>query len=496
MQLGEEISTRRPPHGTFAAMIVIAGMDLLAVMDGNVSFLALPRIQYDLGLSDANRSWVVISYLLTFAGLMLLGGRIGDAIGRKRAFICGVVVFTIASALCGLAWDGGSLIGARLLQGAAGAVIAPNCWALVATTFPKGPSRNYATAVLGAVTAIGGIVGMVAAGALTDLSWRLAFLINVPAGLFVVYLARTALRETQTEPVKLDVAGAALATIGCSLAVFSVLMGSELGWSSAAAVAPAVVAAVTMPIFVMVERRAANPVLPLALFHDRDRLATFAGLFLAGGLTGSLALIFTLYAQEVLGYSARTTATSFIPFAIATAAGMIVTPRLVTRYPPRTIVIAGCVLLLSGLIYASTFTRGGAYVPGLLLPLVIGGIGLAMINIPLTLALIASVDSQYIGPTSAVAMMLQNFGEPVLIAIVQVAVTLRTIASGGVNGSALSMNGSQLDALNHGYTYGMLWLAGAAVLIVVVALGIRYTARQVAYAQEAKNDMEGRSSLA
>ncbi len=203
-----------PTRRFFAAVIAIAGMQLMATMDGTIAIVALPKIQNELSLSDAGRSWVITAYVLTFGGLMLLGGRLGDTIGRKRTFIVGVTLFTIASALCGIAWDDVTLVIARLLQGVGAAIASPTGFALVATTFAKGPARNAATAVFGAMTGVGSVMGLVVGGALTEVSWRLAFLVNVPIGLVMIYLARTALRETNRERMKLDAAGAVLATLG------------------------------------------------------------------------------------------------------------------------------------------------------------------------------------------------------------------------------------------------------------------------------------------
>ena len=186
-----------PSRRFIAAVIAIGGMQLLATMDSTVAIVALPKIQDELSLSDAGRSWVITAYVLTFGGLMLLGGRLGDTIGRKRTFIVGVALFTIASVLCGVAWDETTLVIARLLQGVGAAIASPTGLALVATTFPKGPARNAATAVFAAMTGVGSVMGLVVGGALTEVSWRLAFLVNVPIGLLMIYLARTTLRETQ-----------------------------------------------------------------------------------------------------------------------------------------------------------------------------------------------------------------------------------------------------------------------------------------------------------
>ena len=218
-----------PPRWFIAALIPIAGMQLMVTMDGPVAIFALPKIQNELGLSDAGRTWVITAYLLTYGGLMLLGGRLGDTFGRKRTFIVGVALFTIASAMCGIAWDGGALVLARLLHGVAAAIIAPTCVALVATTFPKGPVRNAATAVLAATAGVGAVIGLMVGGALTEVSWRLAFLVNVPIGLLVIYVSRIALRETQKERKRLDVTGALLVTLIYAACGFRALDGAGEG---------------------------------------------------------------------------------------------------------------------------------------------------------------------------------------------------------------------------------------------------------------------------
>ena len=233
-----------PSRRFIAAVIAIGGMQLLATMDSTVAIVALPKIQDELSLSDAGRSWVITAYVLTFGGLMLLGGRLGDTIGRKRTFIVGVALFTIASILCGIAWDESTLVIARLLQGVGAAIASPTGLALIATTFPKGPARNAATAVFAAMTGVGSVMGLILGGALTEVSWRLAFLVNVPIGLLMIYLARTTLRETHRERLKLDATGAILATLGCTAAVFGFSMGPEKGWLSPVTVGSGIAAAV------------------------------------------------------------------------------------------------------------------------------------------------------------------------------------------------------------------------------------------------------------
>ncbi|KUI26767.1 MFS transporter [Mycobacterium sp. GA-2829] len=479
-----------PSRRFFAAVIAIAGMQLLATMDSTIAIVALPKIQDELSLSDAGRSWVITAYVLTFGGLMLLGGRLGDTIGRKRAFIAGVALFTIASILCGIAWNEATLVTARLLQGIGAAIASPTGLALVATTFPKGPARNAATAVFGAMTAVGSVMGLVVGGALTEVSWRWAFLVNVPIGLVMIYLARTTLRETSKERMKLDAAGAILATLGCTAAVFGFSMGPEKGWLSPITIGSVCAALVFLLMFIIVERTAANPVVPFDLFKDRNRLATFAAIFLAGGVLFTLTVLIGLYVQDILGYSALRAGVGFIPFVIAMGIGLALSSQLVSLLPPRVLVIAGGVLVLGAMIYGSTLNRGIPYFPNLVVPITVGGIGIGMIVVPLTLSAIAGVGFDRIGPVSAIALMLQNLGGPVVLAVIQAVITSRTLYLGGTTGPVKNMDDTQIAALDAGYTYGLLWVAAVAVLVGGAALLIGYTSQQVAHAQEVKDAID------
>jgi EmrB/QacA subfamily drug resistance transporter len=479
-----------PSSRFVAAVVAISGMQLMATMDGTIAIVALPRIQNQLGLSDAGRSWVITAYVLTFGGLMLLGGRLGDTIGRKRTFIAGVALFTIASAMCGIAWDEGTLVLARLLQGVGAAIASPTGLALVATTFPKGPLRNAATAVFGAMTGVGSVMGLVVGGALTELSWRLAFLVNVPIGLLMIYLARTVLRETVKERMKLDATGAGLATLACTAAVFAFSIGPEKGWISTITIGSGLTAVVAFLAFALVERTAENPIVPLNLFFDRNRLATFAAIFMAGGVMFTLTVLIGLYVQDIMGYSALRAGIGFIPFAIAVGIGLGASSQLVSWFPPRVVVIGGGLLVLGAMLYGSTLNAGIPYFPNLVMPIVVGGIGIGMIVVPLALSAIAGVGFDRIGPTSAIVLMLQNLGGPVVLAVIQAVITSRTLYLGGTNGPVKYMNAAQLHALDHGYTYGLLWVAGVAVLTGGTALLIGYTAQQVAHAQEVKEALD------
>ena len=480
-----------PSRRFIAAVIAIGGMQLLATMDSTVAIVALPKIQNDLSLSDAGRSWVIMAYVLTFGGLMLLGGRLGDTIGRKRTFIVGVALFTISSVLCAVAWDEATMVIARLSQGVGSAIASPTGLALVATTFSKGPARNAATAVFAAMTALGSVMGLVVGGALTEVSWRLAFMVNVPIGLLMIYLARTALRETNRERMKLDAGGAMLATLTCTAAVFAFSMGPEKGWMSVTTIGSGVVALAAAIAFVIVERTAENPVVPFRLFRDRNRLATFSAIFVAGGVMFSLTVSIGLYVQDILGYSALRAGVGFIPFVIAMGIGLGVSSQLVARFSPRVLTIGGGWLLLGAMVYGSMFMhRGVSYFPNLVMPIVIGGIGIGMVVVPLTLSAIAGVGFDQIGPVSAITLMLQSLGGPLVLAVIQAVITSRTLYLGGITGPVKFMNDFQLRALDHGYTYGLLWVAGAGVIVGCMALFIGYTPQQVAHAQEVKEAID------
>jgi len=479
-----------PSRRFISAIAAIGGMQLLATMDSTVAIVALPKIQEELSLSDAGRSWVITAYVLTFGGLMLLGGRLGDTIGRKRTFIVGVALFTIASVLCGIAWDQTTLVVARLLQGVGAAIAAPTGLALVATTFPKGPARNAATAVFAAMTGIGSVLGLVIGGALTELSWRLAFLVNVPLGLLMIYLAYHNLRETHRERMKLDAAGALLATVGCTAAVFGFTQGPENGWLAPLTLASGLAAAGAFAAFAVVERSAINPVVPFELFRDRNRLATFAAIFLAGGVMFTLTVLIGLYVQDIMGYSALKAGIGFIPFVIALGVGLGVSSQLVSHFPPRVLVIAGGVLVLGAMVYGSTLNADIPYFPNLVIPITVGGLGIGMIVVPLTVSAIAGVGFDQIGPVSAIALMLQNLGGPVVLAVIQAVITSRTLYLGGTTGPVKKMTPDQLHALDQGYTYGLLWVAAVAVIVGGVALFIGYSAKQVAHAQEVKEAID------
>jgi len=472
------------------AIVAITGMQLMSTLDGTIVIVALPRMQADLDLSDAAKSWVITAYVLTFGGLLLLGGRVGDAIGHKRAFISGVGVFTIASMACGLATDGPLLIAARAVQGMGAAVAAPTGLALIATTYAAGQARNQAMAISAGMQGLGSVLGLVVGGALTVISWRLAFLINFPIGVIIIWIALTRLEETRHERLKLDISGALLATLGCTAAVLVFTQGPPRGWVDPWVIGAGILAILLGIAFLVVERSADHPLVPLWLFRDRNRVATFVSLFLAGGVLLTLTVMIGLYVQDVLGYSALHAGIGFIPFALALGFGNLLTARLAPYVAPRWLIIGGGVFVLGAMLYGSTLTRAIPYFPDLLLPIVVGGFGIGIISVVLPLCALANIGPREIGPISAITLMVQNLGGPMVLVIVQAVQTSRTLYLGGTMGPVAEMTPAQLDALDAGYTYSLLWIAAVAVMVGAVALFIGYSARQIAAAQHTREAVE------
>ncbi|WP_242676917.1 DHA2 family efflux MFS transporter permease subunit [Rhodococcus sp. ABRD24] len=461
-------------------------MQLMMVLDGTVASLALAKIQEDLGLSDSGRNWVITSYALTYGGLMLLGGRLGDSFGRKRVFTGGVALFTITSLLCGLAVNEATLVVARALQGVGAAIASPTALALVATTFAPGPVRNQAVAIFAAMTGVGSVAGLIIGGALTELSWRWIFLINVPIGLVILVFAFRALEETGAERLKLDVPGAILATLGCAAVVFGFTEGPEMGWGSPLVLAGLIGGLALLGAFLAVERRAENPLLPFSLFRNRSRVATFIALALVGMVMFSLAPFVALFVQDILGYTPLRAGLAFVPFAFGLGAAAFVASKLAVKVQARWLVVTGMVITFVGLLYGSTLDASATYVGNLFLLVVGVGFGVGLAVVPLPLCAIAGVGPHEIGPLAAIAQVAQTLFGPVGLAIVGAMATSKTLSLGGISGVAKDMTPDQLSALSEGYMFALLGCAIFALLAALTALFIRFSPGQVAQAQAAE----------
>jgi hypothetical protein len=345
-------------------------------------------------------------------------------------------------------------------------------------------------AISAAMQGMGSVLGLVVGGALTVISWRLAFLINFPIGAVIIWIALTRLEETRHERLKLDITGALVATLGCTAAVLVFTQGPPRGWLDPWVIGAGVLAVVLGIAFLFVERRADHPLVPLWLFRDRNRVATFVSLFMAGGVLLTLTVMIGLYVQDVLGYSALHAGIGFIPFALALGFGNLLTARLVPYVAPRWLIIGGGIFVLGAMIYGSTLNRSIPYFPDLLLPIVVGGFGIGIISVVLPLCALANIGPREIGPISAITLMVQNLGGPLVLVIIQAVQTSRTLYLGGTTGPVAEMNSAQLDALDAGYTYSLLWIAAVAVMVGGSALFIGYSARQIDAAQHTREAVE------
>ncbi|WP_336081855.1 MFS transporter [Nocardia sp. SSK8] len=472
------------------AILVLSGLQLMVVLDGTVVIFALPRLQEEMGLSSSGSAWTVTSYGLTFAGLMLLGGRLGDAFGRKRMLIYGVGLFTAASLACGLATGEAMLLIARAVQGAGAAVAAPTAFALVATTFAPGPARNQAIAIVGSMVGIGSVGGLVVGGALTEFSWRWIFLINVPIGALIVLGAIYKLSDTAHHRTPLDIKGAVLGTLACATIVFGATEGPAMGWGSPVILGSLIGGFALLVVFVLAERRESDPLLPWSLFDTRDRVATFALIFLAGAVLGAMTFFVAQLLQNVLGYSPLQAGVASIPFTIGIGAGGAVASKAALLVAPRWLLSGAATVLAAGLLFGSTLDREVQYLTTLLpLLLVIGfGVGVAMVLAPL--CVLVGVPPSNIGPLSAVGQMFMNLATPIAIGLLSPIAASRTLSLGGTDGKAADMTTAQIDALNSGYTLVLLVCSGLAVLAALVALTLRFTPQQLVQAQHAQEEAQ------
>jgi len=345
-------------------------------------------------------------------------------------------------------------------------------------------------AVSAAMQGVGSVLGLVLGGLLTVISWRLAFLINVPIGIVIITIAVLRLGETHHERLKLDVTGALLATLGCTSAVLVFTQGPPRGWVDPWVIGAGIAAVVFLIAFLIVERTADHPIVPFSVFDNRNRVMTFISLFLAGGVLLTLTVMIGLYVQDVMGYSALRAGVSFIPFALALGLGNVLAARAAPYVAPRWLIIGGGVFVLGAMLYGSTLNRNIPYFPDLVVPIVVGGFGIGVISVILPLCAVAEVGPREIGPVSSITLMVQNLGGPLMLVVIQAVQTSRTLYLGGTTGPVKDMTPAQLDALDAGYTYSLLWVAGTAILVGITAFWIGFSARQIATAQHTREAVE------
>ena len=358
-----------PPHTRHLglALVVISAAQLMLVLDELIVNTALPHIQRALGFSGTGLEWIVTGYAITFGGLLMLGGRSGDVLGRRRMFIAGVTAFALASLLGGLATTAWWLIASRAVQGAAAAVAAPAALSLIAVTFPEGAQRNRALGVYAAMTGMGGAVGVIAGGLLTTYaSWRWVFFVNVPIGLLLAAGARYVIPETQRHPRHLDLPGAITGTAGFALLVYGLTRAATgpdgvSHWGDPATVASLAGAAVALIAFVLIEARTREPLLPLRIFADRTRAGVYLILLCLASAFFGLFFFLTQFLQVVWGYSPLKGGLAYLPFIGAFIVVAGISSKLVTRLGARPLMTAGAVIAPVGLFWLSRVHEGSQY---------------------------------------------------------------------------------------------------------------------------------------
>ncbi|MFJ4849880.1 MULTISPECIES: MFS transporter [unclassified Streptomyces] len=393
------------------ALAVIAACQLMVVLDATIVNIALPHIQGALSFSTTDLSWVLNAYTLTFGGLLLLGGRAGDILGRRRVFVFGILLFSLASLLGGFAQEPWQLLAARSLQGVGGAIASPTSLALITTNFPEGPERNRAFGVFAAVSAGGGAVGLLAGGMLTDwLDWRWVFFVNVPIGLLIAFLAPRWINESQRHPGRFDIAGAVTSTLGMASLVYGFIRAASQGWRDGLTVGAFCAAVVLLISFVLIERRAKEPITPLRMFADRNRSGTYVMMLsLAAGMFGMFFFI-VLFVQNVLGYSAIAAGFAFLPVTVAIVTGAGLSTRFLPVLGPKPFLVTGSTLAGIGMAWLTFIDPGSSYVGGVLGPMVIFGFGMGLNFVTLTLTAVSGVAQHEAGAASGLLNAMQQVG--------------------------------------------------------------------------------------
>ncbi len=483
------------------ALLVIATAQLMIVLDATIVNVALPHIQRALAFSGAGLEWIVTAYALAFGSLLLLGGRLGDMFGRRRVFISGIALFSLASLAGGFANAEWWLLATRALQGAGAAMAAPNALALIATTFPAGPPRNRALGVYAAMAGAGGAVGLLLGGILTTyISWRWVFFVNVPIGIGVIALAPLALvASTRTGRERLDIPGVVTSAGGLALLVYGLTHAAAGSngvshWSSRVTIASLVGAAVLLVGFVAIELRSRHPELPLHLLRSRRRSGAYVMMLLLGTAMFAVFFFLTLYVQTVWRYSPVRAGLAFLPLTIVIIAmSLLVSRVLVVRIGVRPLLLAGPLLAGAGFILLSGLSETGSYLTNLLGPMLIVSTGLGLMFVPITLMVVSHVAPEEAGVASSGVNIGQQLGGAIgLASIGTIAWTsvahsvTQQMAAAGVAGKAATAGASSsgvagvpsgvLDhALTVGFSTGLL-VAGVVVLVgFVVALLATWT---------------------
>jgi EmrB/QacA subfamily drug resistance transporter len=400
------------------ALAIVVTCQLMLILDATVMNVALPRIQAGLHFSPTGLAWVINSYTLAFGGLLLLGGRAGDILGRRRLFIAGIALFTAASLVGGLATSAGWLLAARVLQGVGAAAAGPNTIALITTTFTEARERIRALALLSAVASGGFAIGLIVGGLLTEwASWRWVLFINVPFGMAAVALAPRYVREPQRHPARLDLPGAITASAGVAALVYALIHAAMVGWSDPLTVKVLAAGIVLLALFLAIEVRTAQPLMPLRLFADRNRTAGYLNFLLGPAAMMSMFFFMTQFLQDVRGFSALRTGFAFLPMAVSMFLLTRTMPALLPRIGPRPLAITGAVLLIGGLAWLTRISPDSGYLDGVLGPMLLMGFGVGIGFVPLPPVIMATVAPADAGAAGGIMQTMQQTGASLGLAV-------------------------------------------------------------------------------
>lgn len=461
------------PNGSrrWVTLVFIALAQLMIALDATIMNVALPSVQEALGFSDADRQWVITGYTLAFGGLLLLGGRISDQLGRTRTFLLGLIGFAAASALGGLATDLPTLTVARAAQGAFAALLAPTVLALLASTFTEPRERGTAFGIFGAIVGGGGAVGLVLGGLLAEgISWRACLLVNVPIAIVATAGARYLRPGTSANRGGgLDVPGAVLATAGVVAVVFGCAQAAADGWSSMRVLGLLAAGAALLIGFVWWESHAAVPLLPLRILADRNRAGAYLAVaFAVAGMLG-LFLFLTYFLQVVLGFSPITAGLAFLPLSAALLLSAQVIGRLLARVPPRGLIVPGLLVAASGMAWLTQLTPASGYATGVLPAEILLGVGMGAVFTPAISTGTARVEPHDVGVAAAVLNTAQQIGGSLGVAL------LNTVAAGAALDYLATHQPTpttQTAALVHGYTAAAAWAAGLLIGAAVLAVAL------------------------
>ena len=451
-------------------LVIVCLAQFMVILDATVVNVALPSIQRDLEFSAADLQWVINGYTLVFGGFLLLGGRAGDLIGRRKVFVAGVVVFTFASLLNGLATSSGFLVASRALQGLGGALVSPAALSIITTTFAEGSDRTKALGVWSAIASGGGAFGLLLGGILTDaFSWEWIFFVNVPIGIATVALAMRLVPESRAaqRQATADIPGAVSVTAGLVVLVYAIVKAEDFGWGSARTLGLAAIAVALLAMFVLIESRSPAPLIRLSIFRVRSLLgANSVMLVVAGGL---FAFFFfsSLYVQQILGYSPLKAGLAFLPVTAGIMTGAILAQQLVKRMGVRAVAVLGMVVAAAGLLILSTASVDGSYVGDILPGLIPQSVGMGLTFVPVTLIATTNVASEDAGLASGLFNTAQQVGGALGLAVLSTLAADKTasvIAGSGRQAQAQAL----VDGFNVAFLSGALLILAGVVLILLL----------------------------